>query len=299
MTNISPLAHIDSKARIADDAAIGPFCFIGPDVLLGPGTKLHNNVTITGHTTVGENNEFYPGCVLGAAPQDLKYRGEPTRLVIGNGNVFRELVTIHPGTEVAGGITEIGNDNRVLIGVHIAHDCRIVNACIFANYIQCAGHVHVEDYVSIGGIAGVHHFVTLGKHSFIAGFARITIDIPPFVIAAGLESRIRALNMEGLKRKNFTEVQLKNLRSAYRVLFSKRAREKNAPLDERIASLEHSEQYDENVEYLCAFVRRSVQEGIHGRFLESKRQDTEQDRKEFYEKVLERPESSNAAAQDS
>src|SRR5688572_24390922 len=159
---IHPLAVIDPRAELAADVAVGPFCVIGPHVSIGPGTRLHNNVTILGHTSIGSDNEIFPNAVLGATPQDKKFKGEPTRLVIGDGNMIREAVTIHVGTEAGGGVTRVGDRNLLMVNCHLGHDVTLGSDCIFANNVMLAGHCQVGNRVSMMGGAAMHHFVSMG-----------------------------------------------------------------------------------------------------------------------------------------
>jgi len=216
---IHALALVDPAAKLGRGVEIGPFCVVGPDVELGDHCRLINSVTIVGHTTIGQGCEFFPGAVIGMPPQDLKFMGEVTYIEIGNHNVFREHCTVHPGTENGGSITRIGNNNVFLAGVHIAHDCTVGDRCVFANSVQLAGHVRVESNVTFGGGTGVHHFVTVGKHAFVGGMSRITMDVPPFMIAVaarGPRSEVRMINGVGLQRAGFSESEILNLRSEER-----------------------------------------------------------------------------------
>ena len=270
---VHSLAVVDPAARLGRGVRVGPCSVIGPHVVLGEGCIVHNNVTITGHTTVGRNTEFYPGCVIGAKAQDLKYRGGKTTLQIGDDNVFREHVTAHPGTEGGGGVTRVGNNNLFMIGMHVGHDLTIGNHCILANLCLLAGHVVIEDYVTIGGHVGLHHFTTIGKHAMVGGMTKIAADVPPFLTVAGTRSsrqEVRMVNGVGLKRCGlFTEAQIRNLKKAYMRLFSRRARGK--PILQAIQELK-ADSTDENVHYLCDFLLRSFECGRHGRYLESLRQ---------------------------
>src|SRR4051812_22721973 len=196
---ISPQAVVSPKAEIADHVEIGPFCVVGPDVKIGPGCKLLNSVTIVGQTTVGKDNIFFPNSVIGTAPQDKKYKGAPTRLEIGNGNVFREACTIHVGTEKGGEVTVIGDDNLFMVNSHAGHDARIGNNCVISNNVMIAGHVLIGNGVAMMGGVGVHHFVTIGDYAYIGGYARIHHDVPPFVKVDGADE-IRGLNKVGLTR---------------------------------------------------------------------------------------------------
>lgn len=279
---IHPTAVVDPQAELGRGVTIGPLCYVGPGVVLGEHCLLHNSVTIVGQTTCGQDNEFYPGVVIGEPPQDLKYRGEPTRTVIGDGNVFREQVTVHAGTEVGGGVTEIGSQNRFLVGVHIAHDVRLGNGCVFSNYVQLAGHVRVEDKVTIGGIVGIHHFTTLGTLSYIGGLTRIVADVPPFMIVEGNPSRVRGFNETGMRRWGYRPDQIKAVRDAYRALFSQKAESSGFSMTERLNKLDGQCQGNGEVHYLCESIRRSLHEGVYGRQLERLRRDTDADRQRFY-----------------
>src|SRR5437762_2659488 len=215
---ISPHAVVDKEAEIGEDVEIGPFCVIGPHVRIGDGCKLFNNVTIIGHTTIGPKNVFFPNAVIGAPPQDLKYKGADTRLEIGEGNTFREAVTIHVGTEKGGGITRVGNQNLLMINTHLGHDVQLGSRCVIANNVMIAGHVIIGDNVSMMGLVGIHHFVTIGDFAYLGGAARIHHDVPPYVKVDG-EDKIRALNTVGLKRAGFNDEDIVALREAVRKLW--------------------------------------------------------------------------------
>jgi UDP-N-acetylglucosamine acyltransferase len=270
--DIHPTAIVDPGARLAPGVRVGPYSIIGPHVTLGENTIVHGHVTIVGHTTVGTSCEFYSGCVIGEPPQDLKYRGEPTRVLIGDFNVFREQVTAHPGTAGGGGVTSVGNHNLFMIGMHIGHDVRIGSHCIFANLCLLAGHVLVEDFVTVGGHVGIHHFTTVGKHAMIGGMTKVAADVPPFLLTAGTRNsrqEVRMVNGVGLKRCGlFTEAQIRALKEAYMRLFSRSARQ--GPIVPAIHQLK-AESADSNVHYLCDFLLRSFECGRHGRYLESLR----------------------------
>lgn len=286
MIDIHPTSVVDRQAVIGEDVRIGPNCHVGPKVTLGDRCVLHNNVTITGNTQVGTDNQFFPGCVVGCIPQDLKYRGGDTQVIIGSDNVFRELVTVHSGTEVAGGVTRVGDHNQFLVGCHIAHDCEIGNDCILSNYVQLAGHVKIEDRVTSGGIIGIHHFVTIGTMAYLAGFTRITVDVPPFMIGAGYpQVQVRGVNTVGMTRWKFEDERIHRLRDVYKVLFSKRAMADAAGILEKVAAIESNGQMTDDVRYLCEFIKRSTRDGVYGRYRQSLRQDTAEDRGKFYEEA--------------
>ncbi len=194
MTQIHPTAIIHPSAEIEDSVLVGPHSVIGPEVVIGAGTILHNHVTIQSLTTIGRDNMIYPFAVLGADPQDRKWDGERATCQIGDCNCIREHVTIHRGTGNGGGVTTIGSDNLIMVAAHIAHDCRLGDHITIANQVMLAGHVRVEDGASAGGGAGIHHFVTIGTCAFVGGLARITRDVPPFMIVEGNPAEVRAIN---------------------------------------------------------------------------------------------------------
>ena len=220
MPTIHPMAVVESGAELADDVTVGPFAYVGPHVTLGAGCIVHHHAQIEGHTTAGENNEFFPNSVVGTVSQDLKYRGGPCQVIMGSGNKIRENVTIHIGTEDGGGITRLGDKNLIMVGAHIAHDCQLGSHIILANNVLLAGHVLLEDWVIISGGVGSHHFVRFGQHSFIGGNSGITRDVPPFMVVDGHPGKVRGVNRTGLKRRGFSEEQIARLKVAYRMLFS-------------------------------------------------------------------------------
>ncbi len=270
MTQIGQNSYIDPKAQIAEDVIIGPNCYIGPKVVINAGCKLHNNVTITGRTIIGENNEFYQNAVIGTDPQDLKFKGGDTELIIGSRNIFRENVTVHKGTELGGGKTIIGNGNLFMAGVHIAHDCEITENVIIANNALIAGHVKLEQSTVIGGGAGIHHFVTIGKNAMVGGLTRVVTDVPPFMIFEGNPGAVRGVNTVGLSRSGFTKEQIEQIRQVYRKLF------KGQNLRPAMEELEKTNEHDPNVQYLIDFIKRSFK-GKYGRYLETIRTDKPED----------------------
>lgn len=262
MSLIHPTAIIEPGARIADGVRIGPFCYVGPNVSIGEGTVLHSRVTVVGHTTMGRGNEVYPNAVLGERPQDLKYRGGPTRLEIGNDNQIREAVTIHIGTEVGTGLTKIGSGNLLMVNCHLGHDIVMGDKCLVGNNAMIAGHVHVLDGAALMGGVGVHHFVTIGEYSYVAGYARIARDVPPFVKVDNLGA-VRAVNGIGLTRGGFTDADIDAIDDATRRLFLG----KGKPLSEALHELAETAQMNRHVKYMVEFLRRR-NEGKHGRYLE-------------------------------
>jgi UDP-N-acetylglucosamine acyltransferase len=216
---IHPTAIIDPKAELASDVEVGPYTVIGADVRIGSGTRIGAHVVIQGPTTIGANNQIFQFCSLGEAPQDKKYKGEPTTLEIGDDNTIREFCTFNRGTVQDAGATRLGNDNWVMAYVHIAHDCQIGNHTIFANNTSLAGHVDVHDYAILGGFTLVHQFCKIGAHVITAVGSVVFKDIPPYVTAAGYDAKPHGINAEGLKRRGFTPDAMLRLKRAYKTLY--------------------------------------------------------------------------------
>ena len=216
---IDPRAIISPKAELAPDVTVGPFSIIGPDVVLGPGTVVGPHAVINGPTRMGTGNRIFQFASIGDAPQDKKYAGEPTRLEIGDRNVFRESCTINRGTVQGHGVTTIGSDNLFMAYSHVAHDCIIGNHLVFANGATLGGHVEIGDYVTLGGLCAIHQFCKIGAYAFVAGGAIVTRDVPNYVMVAGNPAEPHTVNAVGLKRRGFTEEQVRNVRNAFRVLY--------------------------------------------------------------------------------
>jgi UDP-N-acetylglucosamine acyltransferase len=265
MPRIHPMAVVETGAQLADDVTVGPFAYIGPRVTLGKGCIVHHHAQIEGPTTVGEGNEFFPNCLIGAVNQDLKYRGGLCPLVIGDRNKFRENCTVHIGTEDGGGKTAIGSDNLIMVAAHIAHDCIVGSNCILANNVMLAGHVLVQDFVVISGGAASHHYVTFGKHSFVGGLSAIARDVPPFMVVEGHPAAVRSVNRNGLKRRGYTDLQVTALKDAYRLLFSD-----TKPWITQAVELEKLYPDLLEIQYLLAFMRESMN-GKYGRARENLR----------------------------
>jgi len=219
VTSIDPRAIVSPKAELAADVIVGPYTVIEDGVRIGAGTWVGPHAVIKGPTTIGAGNKIFQFASIGDAPQDLKYKGEPTRLEIGDRNVFREFTTMNRGTQHGGGVTIIGSDNLFMAYTHVAHDCRVGNRCVMANYATLAGHVELGDWVIMGGYSGTHQFTKVGAHAFIGNNAAVTRDVPPYVMAVGMPAVPHSINSEGLKRRGFTESQIRNLKNAYRVLY--------------------------------------------------------------------------------
>ncbi|HVR75236.1 MAG TPA: acyl-ACP--UDP-N-acetylglucosamine O-acyltransferase [Planctomycetota bacterium] len=214
--------YVHPTAELGADVDLGPFTFVGPNCRVGDGTRLHNNVTLVGNTVIGEGNEVFPGAVLGAIPQDKKYQGEETWVILGDRNTIRECVTINCGTAPGGGVTRLGNRNLIMASCHIAHDCILEDDITMANNVLLGGHVRVDHHASFGGLAAIHHFVTVGQHAFVGGLARVTQDVPPFMLVEGNPVRIWSINKVGLKRQGFAPPVIKALKEAHRLLVRSR-----------------------------------------------------------------------------
>ena len=217
--SIHPTAIVSESAKLADDIVVGPYCVIGDNVEIETGCRVDSHVVINGPTRIGKNNRIYQFCSLGDDPQDKKYDGEPTELVIGNGNTIREFCTISRGTVQDVGVTSIGNDNWIMAYVHIAHDCSIGDHCIFANNATLAGHVQVGDWVIFAGFTGAHQFCRIGSHAFLGMYAGTSQDVPAYTMIGGQPPSPKGINSEGLKRRGFTADQIRNIRSAYRLVY--------------------------------------------------------------------------------
>lgn len=216
---IHPTAIISPSANLDEGVEVGPYTIIGPDVRIGKNTIIGPHVVIESHTDIGEECRIHQFASIGAIPQDLKYRGEETRVIIGNANTIREFVTINRATSADIGATIIGNNNLLMAYCHVAHNCKLGNNIIMANAANLAGHIHVEDYAIIGGLTGIHQFTRIGAHCIIGGASAVTKDIPPFVMASGNFARLYGLNMIGLKRRGFKEETIQALKQAYRIIF--------------------------------------------------------------------------------
>ncbi len=218
-TSIDPSARVHPGAVIGEGTSVGPFAVIGPNVRLGRHCRIGAAAVIEGHTSIGDGTEVFPYASIGLAPQDLKYRGEPTRLEIGAGNIFREFVTIHRGTEGGGGVTVIGDRNLFMNYVHVAHDCRVGSNTIFGPHATLGGHVSISDFVNVSAGSAVHQFCRVGAYAFIGGYSVITKDALPYGRTVGSRpARVFGLNLIGLRRRGFTDDALKKLRAAYRYL---------------------------------------------------------------------------------
>jgi len=220
MTAIHPTAIVDAKACLAADVEIGPYCTIGPDVRLGDGVRLISHAVIEGHTEIAEGCVVHPFACLGAAPQDTRHKGEPTRLVVGARNIIREHVTMHCGTAIGRGVTTVGSGGYFMVGVHIGHDCIVGDGVTMANNATLGGHVVVSDHVIMGGLSAAHQHTRIGRHAFVGGMAGVNHDVIPFGNVWGNHAHLEGLNLVGLKRRGFEREVINILRAAYRMLFA-------------------------------------------------------------------------------
>jgi len=250
---IDPHAIVSPQAELAADVTVGPFSVIGPQVRIGPGTVVGPHVVINGPTTIGAGNKIHQFASLGDAPQDKKYGGEPTRLEIGDRNVFRESCTINRGTTHDKGVTRIGDDNLFMACSHVAHDCVVGCNTVFANCVSLGGHVEVGDWVILGGMSAVHQHCKIGAHAFLAGGSIVTRDVPPYVMVAGNHAVPHAVNSEGLKRRGFTEELIRGIRDAYRLVYRS-----DLKLSEALERLEPSAAGAPELRLFVDFIRSST-----------------------------------------
>ena len=254
MSFTHPTAIVEKGARLGNDVYIGPFCIIGANVEIDDGTRLEANVSISGHTKIGKNNKISPFASIGQPPQDLKYKGEPTKVTIGDNNIIREYVTINCGTVSGHGITTVGNNNMLMAYSHVAHDCVVQNNVVMANNVALAGHVTVEDYVVLGGFTGVTQFNRVGKHAFIGAYSLIRLDFPPYFSGKGLdEFRVQSVNSVGLSRRGFSDESIRKIKNAYKLLYVKRG----IVLEQAMEELKKEAKDCDDIGYLVRFIESS------------------------------------------
>ncbi len=255
MSKIHPTAVVSPKAQIGSDVEIGAYSIIADAVKIGAKTRIESHVSIgnpTGIVEIGEGNHIVAGAMVGGPPQDLSYRGEPTRLIIGDGNVIREFATINCGTTKGGGITRIGNGCMLMAYVHVAHDCQFGNSVVVANTTQFAGHVEVDDYARIGGMTGISQFVRIGRFAYIGGMAAVNKDIPPFTIGEGHFAKVRAANKIGLTRAGFKKEDVDSIYKAVRFLIMG-----GRTIDEALEKMKTDCPPNEHVQHFMEFIRSS------------------------------------------
>ncbi len=249
---IHSTAIVHPNARIAEDVEIGPYSVIGEHVAIGKGTKIDSHVLIEGWTTIGERNHIFPFSSIGTPPQDIGYRDEETYLIIGNDNVIRECATVHRATTKEDRKTVIGNKNFLMAYSHVAHDCKLGNNIIMANSVALGGHIVIGDHAILGGIVAVHQFARIGSYAIIGGQSAVTLDIPPYVSAAGNRAQLYGLNLVGLKRKGFSDQSIATLKKAYKIIFRS-----GLTQDEAIRNVLDEFPHSEEVNALAEFIRTS------------------------------------------
>ena len=249
---IHSTAIIDATAELDSGVEVGPYSIIGPRVRIGKNTRIGPHVVIEGWTEIGEECTIFQFASLGAVPQDLKYRGEESRVIIGSNNTIREFVTINRGTAQAGGETRLGSNNLLMAYCHVAHDCRIGSHVVLANAATLAGHIEMEDHAIVGGLAAVHQFVRLGSYCIIGGCSGVSQDIPPYMMANGQRAQLYGLNIEGLKRHRFPEEAVNNLKKAYRLIFRS-----GLTVEKALEQLESEIQNSAEVNHLITFIKAS------------------------------------------
>ena len=257
MTTIHPTALIDSRAQMAASVSVGAYTLIGPDVIIDEGTSIGPHCVIEGRTRIGRDCRVFQFASLGAAPQDMKYGGEPTELVIGARNTIREFCTFNRGTVQDGGVTRVGDDNWIMAYVHIAHDCQVGSHVILANNATLAGHVHLADWVFIGGLTGVHQFVKIGAHAMAGFSSAVTQDVPPFMTVDGNPLEVRGFNVVGLKRRGFTPARIAVVKQMHRLLYRQ-----GLTLEQSCAAIEDlggaTPEAGADVELMLDFLRQST-----------------------------------------
>lgn len=249
---IHPKAIIEPGAVIGKNVSIGPWTHIAANVVVGDNCDIRSHVVINGPTKIGRNNRIFQFASIGEDCQDLKYTGEPTELIIGDNNTFRESCTIHRGTIQDNSLTQIGSNNLFMAYTHVAHDCMVGSHCIFANNASIAGHVHVGDYAIIGGMVGVHQFCHIGAHSFIAGNALVLKDVPAYVMASGQPAKPFGLNSEGLKRRGFSKETILAIKRAYKLIYRK-----GLSVDEALAAITEMAEQSSELALFCKTIQES------------------------------------------
>lgn len=253
---IHPTAVVEPGAKVDPSCEVGPYAVVGPDVVLGPGNVLFAHAIVKGHTTLGAGNRVFSHAVLGEIPQDLKYGGEPTRLVVGDRNTFRECATVNLGTAGGGGVTTIGDGCLFMAYSHVGHDCTIGDGAIIANSVALAGHIVLEDHVHISGLAAAHQFTRIGRLAFVSGLTGVAMDVPPYCTVAGSRAELAGLNAVGMQRAGMTEDQVGRVKQAYKILFRS-----NLGLAEAMAQLERELGGHPEIAHFIRFLKGS-QRGI-------------------------------------
>ena len=254
MAKIHPTAVVDPHAELASDVEIGPYVVIGTNVKIADGTKIRSHAVIDGITTIGRGNVIFPFATVGTIPQDLKYRGEPSELVIGDNNTIREFASLNPGTVGGGMITRVGSQNLLMMYCHIAHDCIVGNRNVIANGATLGGHVVIEDNVIVGGLVGIHQFVRIGTGAILGAGSMVSKDVPPFCNATGDRAKLHGLNVEGMKRRGFDKSKIEAMHKAYRIMFRSKLKT-NEALDIIRKELPALQELDQFITFIAASER--------------------------------------------
>jgi len=257
MPHIHPTAIVEPGAKLADTVRIGPYCHVGEDVELGEEVTLHAHAVVVGRTVIGERTRIFPFASIGHEPQDLKYAGEQSRLVIGRDNTIREHVTMNPGTTGGGMVTSVGDGCLFMVGVHVAHDCRIGNNVVMANNATLGGHVVIADHAVLGGLSAVHQFVRIGQHAMIGGMSGVERDVIPYGSVMGDRARLSGLNIIGMQRRGYSREEIQALRSAFQILFGELG-----TLAERVDEIAEKFPEAKTVQDIVAFIRADSSRAI-------------------------------------
>ena len=257
MRMIDSTSIISSSAKIHKNVKIGPYCIIDKNVIIDEGTELISHIHISGHTSIGMNNKFYPFSTIGMSPQDKKYMGENSKLVIGDNNIFREQVTINPGTKNGNMITRIENNCLIMVGSHIAHDCHISSNVILVNNATLGGHVKIDENAIIGGNSAVHQFVNIGKYAMIGGMSGVESNIIPYGLYTGIRSNLRGLNIIGLKRKNLEKSHINKIKIIFKKIFHK-----EDIIENNITNLDDNEKKLKEIKEIIDFISSNLKRGI-------------------------------------
>jgi UDP-N-acetylglucosamine acyltransferase len=245
MGHVHPSAIVDPRAELDSAVEVGPYCIVGAGVKIGKGTKIHSHAVIQGRTTLGEGNVIFPFSTIGSIPQDLKYKGEPSELLIGNRNTIREYVSLNPGTAGGGMVTRVGDRDLLMMHCHIAHDCVVGDHNVIANGATLGGHVAIEDFVIVGGLVGIHQFVRIGTSAILGAGSMVSKDVPPYCNATGDRAKLHGLNVEGLKRRGFDKSVIDAIHKAYRIAFRSRLKIEDAvkKIRQELASIPEVERF--------------------------------------------------------
>ena len=252
MSRVHPTAIVDRRAELDSDVEVGPYSVIGPEVKIGKGSFIHSHVSMQGRTTMGAGNVVFPFATVGSPPQDLKYKGEPSELIIGDRNTIREYVSLNPGTTGGGMVTRVGDQNLLMMYCHIAHDCRVGNRNVIANGATLGGHVVIEDFVIVGGLVGIHQFVHIGTGAILGAGSMVSKDVPPYCNATGDRARLRGLNLEGLKRRGLDKGVIETIRKAYRIAFNSKLR-----IDDALLTIRRELPAIPEIEKFVSFIAQS------------------------------------------